>query len=163
MKHTLSRAITLSLVLVIVGGCLALAVVRLSQKATCMSPVFLASYHGPGASSMRALIQNMGGLPKSNAELEDSTTLPSSVQINPVASWEMEKLRVHRWRPLWEDIRDDDPNYGVAADFRVQYADGSSGILRWDTWQYGLALCPVVIGLGSGPPGKIEVLELGNR
>ncbi len=108
---------------------------------------------------MRALIQHAGGLPKSSAEVQSGPALASSVRIYAVANWEFKRVSVSDKWPLWESIRDDDPTYHVEVDFQVRYADGSESILRWETWRYGLVLCPLVLGYGDGPLGRIKIID----
>lgn len=134
---------------------------RLSQWGDCRSPLFVQAFAGPDAAAVAALIQRAGGLPKSDAEVLPGGQLPAAVAVFPVAEWDITGVRAIDFRPPWESIRDDDPTYGVELDIRVEYTDGERGTLRWSTWRYGLLLCPLVVGYGDGPPGRIDPLEPG--
>lgn len=136
------------------------ALVRLPQSGYCRSPLFIGAHYGPDASSVASLIQQAGGLPKSNAEVKPGLNFSQAVSIYPVSRWEIEKVSVWDKQPLWNRISDDDPTYGIAVDLRVHYGDGGRGVLRWNTWRYGLVLCPFVLGYGDGPPGRIELIDL---
>lgn len=154
------KAIVVAVALAL-AACAVLGVARLSQRGDCRSPLFVRAFAGPDASSVAALIAQAGGLPKSGAEVLPSVRLAPSVAIYPVAGWRVERVRVSDSLPLWESIRDDDPTYGIELDIRVEYADGERGTLRWSTWRYGLVLCPLVVGYGDGPPGRIDPMDSG--
>ncbi|MDW8325342.1 MAG: hypothetical protein RMK99_02145 [Anaerolineales bacterium] len=96
-------------------------------------------------------------MPKSSAELQVGPALPASIRTYPVTKWGLNSVRVGDSRPLWESIRDDDPTYRVQMEFWVRYAHGRESSVYWKTWHYDLVLCPLVIGYGDGPPGRIEV------
>lgn len=140
--------------------CATLALVRQPQSGNCQSPLFIGAHYGPDASWVVSLVQQLGGLPKSSVEVSPELNLSQPVSIYPVVSWEILRVSVQDNQPLWNRIRDDDPTYGIAVDLRVHYADGSRSVLRWKTWRYGMVLCPVVLGYGDGPPGRIELIDL---
>lgn len=140
--------------------CATLALVTQPQSGNCESPLFIGAHYGPDALSVASLIQRAGGLPKSNAEVKSGLNFSQAVSIYPVSRWEIEKVSVWDKQPLWNRISDDDPTYGIAVDLRVHYANGGRGVLRWNTWRYGLVLCPFVLGYGDGPPGRLELIDL---
>lgn len=128
------------------------------QDGKCQSPLFVGAHSNPGISSVTSMIQHLGGLPQSSMDL--GSELSESVNIYPVASWEIMKLSLWDDQPLLNRINDDDPTYGIAVDIQVHFADGHVGLLRWTAWRYGLMLCPIILTYGDGPPGRIELLDL---
>jgi len=142
--------------IIALGICFVLGATRVTQRGNCQAPLFVRS---ASVLPIGALIQQAGGLPKSSVEVQSGPALPASVRIYPVANWEFKRVSVGDDRPLWESIRDDDPTYSVEMEFQIRYADGSESILRWKTWRYGLVLCPLVLGYGDGPPGRIEIVD----
>lgn len=115
----------------------------------CDGPLMLTA-HGPEAAISR-FIEDTGGLPRG-----DWSLISNESPTAPVASWSVQQVRVRNHQPTWFALLDDDPTYGVEADIAVDFADGTTATLHWSSWRYGLALCPVVIGMGDGPPGEFR-------
>jgi len=40
----------------------------------------------------------------------------------------------------------------------VIYADGDTAVLQWSSWSYGIVACPILISMGSGPPGQLKIV-----
>lgn len=148
---------------IILGACVLIILVFLFTLSTkisaCHAPIFLGIYDSPD-STLSSFIQTYGGLPKTNTDLAHVQDRSAPVRIHPVMHWEVNSTQVHRPFSLWHAIRDDDPTYRISADIQVRYADGSESRLRWRSWRYGLAVCPIVVGMGDGPPGSIGVIAL---
>jgi hypothetical protein len=129
----------------------------------CQSPIFLAlnnSILGNPTPQFAVIIQRAGGLPTAGAELNDNgLNFSSNTSISPVLSWRINALTVVDTTPILTRVLDDDPNYGIAVDIEVHYADGSTRVLRWMTWRYGLVLCPAVTPYGDGPPWRIKPID----
>lgn len=104
------------------------------------------------------LIQGLGGLPKVSGELTLLTDFPGAVY--PESNWQVVRVVLENPFPTWQSIIDDDPNFGVQVDIQVDYRDGDKGLLRWETWRYGLLICPYLVSYGDGPPGRVEVISL---
>lgn len=126
---------------------------------SCTSPFFIGWSISPGA-AIESVVQQTGGLPKSNTELTPEMNLSSSEHIYVVDNWSIEQIRTSNTHSFWQSITDDDPVYGVNADVHVHYADGTQGVLRWNSWRYGLVLCPLVFNYGDGPTGAVEVIKI---
>ena len=129
------------------------------SRSACYSPLFINVNYGPNALAVNFLIHQAGGLPKSNTEVLEGLSLPPSVRVYPVTSWEIKSIMVGDSESLWNRVRDDDPTYNIEMEVHVQYADESDGTLIWRTWRYGLLVCPLVVGYGDGPPGHLEWIE----
>ncbi len=136
---------------------------RLLFSSSCREPIFLvrpSNVLGHPAPPLAAIVQQAGGLPTGRATLNaDNLSFSSQAGISPAASWTVSGFTVVDHTPVQTRVLDDDPTYGVTFDVEVHYADGSTRVLRWTTWRYGLVLCPIVIPYGDGPPWKIEPLD----
>ena len=40
----------------------------------------------------------------------------------------------------------------------VTYANGETAVLQWSSWSYGIVACPILISMGSGPLGQLEIV-----
>lgn len=128
----------------------------------CTRPMFLArgtNVLGNPIPQITAIIQREGGLPRTSLEMDSEFTFPSSTITFPVFSWRIVEVRVGSFQDVLARILDDDPTYRITVDVEVNYQDGSDRLLRWSTWRYGLALCPVVIPYGDGPPWQVTPLD----
>lgn len=133
-------------------------------NAQCQSPTFIGEYYGPER-ILSEVIQKNGGLPKADTEITIEMGTWEAVDVYPITDWRVAPPQVTSVTSILANLLDDDPTYSISANVNVQYADGSEGVLRWRSWRYGSALCPVlpvVIGRGDGPPGEIQVLRLSN-
>ena len=77
--------------------------------------------------------------------------------IYSVTDWDIEAVAVGNTNTLLDSLMDDDPVYSHTIDFRTYYTDGSEEQLRWSSWRYGIVVCPVVLLLGDGAPGEIDL------
>jgi len=124
----------------------------------CNSPVFVGYYEGNPVNIMESIVQAMNGLPKDNTELTLDSLKMEDVSIYPVAAWHIMRLQVSE--PEGQTLLDDDPTYGITADLKVSYEDGTESILQWSWWRFGIVRCPLVVNYGDGPLGTLRVLDV---
>ena len=104
------------------------------------------------------VIDEQGGLPQTDADLD-----APDVQriIVPVTDWDIRSAVLqNRDEDFIHALRDDDPVMSYAIDLDVAWEDGASGVVQWTAWRYGLVSCPLAISKGSGPTGKIRIIQL---
>lgn len=104
------------------------------------------------------VIDEQGGLPQTDADLDE----PDSQRvIAPVSDWDIRSAVLqNNDEDFIRALQDDDPVMSYAIDLDVSWEDGSSGIVQWTAWRYGLVSCPLALSKGSGPTGKIRIIAL---
>ena len=158
----MSKKASTSLITAVALLLLVAPIYLLNSNAQCNDPRFVnGTRHSQTPEALVAeLIQQFGGLPKTNVDLSmvsDGRSHPEL--IYPLNEWEITHSSVSRGLSLWHDLFDDDPNYGIDAEVAVEYSDGTTQILRWSSWRYGLVICPFAFPRGDGPAGRIEVIS----
>ncbi|GIK55785.1 MAG: hypothetical protein HND44_02955 [Chloroflexi bacterium] len=104
------------------------------------------------------LITELGGLPKTDLNIyEVRNSVTSVAAVYPVKDWNVELSRAARTPHL--ALFDDDPTYNQDFIIHVMFVDGDTAVLHWSSWSYGIVACPVVISLGSGPPGVLQAIH----
>lgn len=150
--------------LLLVAGVAVLAVcvlagLRLARPAACDSPLVVSNYFAPDR-VLLYFVQERGGLPRSDTEVTAALDPSAGVETYPIRDWSVERISVSSPFPLWQSVVDDDPTYMITVDTRVRYSDGGEAVLRWSSWRPGVAICPIVLDRGDGPPGAIELIRL---
>ncbi|MBX3058917.1 MAG: hypothetical protein KF770_20825 [Anaerolineae bacterium] len=138
----------------------AIIIVREIQTPVCESPViaFVRSEERQPEVIVKNLIAELGGLPRTDLDIyEVRNSVTSAAAVYPVKDWSIELSRVARTPHL--ALFDDDPTYSQDLIIHVMFADGDTAVLHWSSWSYGIVACPVVISLGSGPPGELQVIH----
>jgi len=79
----------------------------------------------------------------------------SRVSAAEVVDWRLQAAEAKNTQALVFSLLDDDPVYRLKVDLLVTYDDGSTAMVGWESWRYGLVLGPVVVSMGDGPPGYI--------
>ncbi|MCB0077154.1 MAG: hypothetical protein KDD73_06985 [Anaerolineales bacterium] len=118
-------------------------------------PRFILASASPNA-IVADLVAELGGLPKQPLDLD--RVEPRTATLYDVESWQIIRSTVRCSDSPWRTLTDDDPTYGHTIDIHVAYTDGASAVLRWESWRYGRALGPVVLGAGDGPRGTLRMV-----
>lgn len=121
----------------------------------CQSPLTL-SNRQQADSVVADVVSRLGGLPRTGIGLTVAEPA-NQVDVFPVTDWEIEEVTVGNTVSLLGSITDDDPVYAYAIEFRAFYTDQRELRLHWSSWRYGIVICPVVLPLGNGPPGRLAV------
>ncbi len=158
-KRRISLVVGLLLLSLILAGWLPVA-----SASRCNTPTFVQLATGAINSNptppLAKIIGQTGGLPTTGSEFNaNDLTFSSFSAIGAVDTWRITSFVVEDPTPVITRILDDDPNYAITMDVETHYSDGSTRLLRWTTWRYGLVLCPMVIPYGDGPSWKIALLD----
>jgi len=147
----------------ILGALVLASAARWAILGECRNPAILARPSlgvGHPLPDFDAIIAVTGGLPRSNAWWDGAAfEFPHFLRLAPVSAWRMRAIEAATTEPLHERVLDDDPTYTLVLEIEVDYADGTTGVLRWARWQYGLLLCPFVVPYGDGPEWQIQHLD----
>jgi hypothetical protein len=132
---------------------------RVVNGRDCRNPYFIARnspVQGNPIPPFADIIRQAGGLPRAGGEMDpDTFAFSSGAGIRPVTAYEIVYVRATDGQPLYTRALDDDPNYGLTVDVDITFADGTRRVMRWETWRYGLVLCPFVVPYGDGPPWRV--------
>ncbi len=133
------------------------AATQIAFTRSCQAPKILFDWSGQSQPNLIAeeLIAQHGGLPKTGIDLSVSQT--NKPQFYPVGLWHVPTSTATSNSFFW--TVDDDPTYLHEFDIYVTYQDGDLAVIRWSSWRYGRLLCPFVISLGNGPPGRLDVIS----
>ena len=153
--------ISLPILLVVI----ALFTAQKIRNPVCKSPLifFTRSKNNQPEAITTELISELGGLPKSDMDvhkvqsLVDTNGMPP---IFPVREWHINSSSVVN--SDFSTIFDDDPTYGHDFMIDVTYADGETAVIQYSSWSYGIVACPLLISLGSGPPGQLRITSSQN-
>ncbi len=136
-------------------------IVQKTRNPVCESPLilFIQSNNNRPEIIIDRIISELGGLPKTDMEIHkgqksvgDNQTPP----IYPVDEWIVKSSSVINSN--FNTLFDDDPIYSYDIVIHVTYTDGDTSVLEWSSWSYGIVACPILISMGSGPPGRLKVL-----
>lgn len=92
-------------------------------------------------------------------QVPDTTGAPFHKEDVPIVSAVARDISAENTFPLWTQLADDDPAYGLTVVYEVHYADGTTAAIEWLSWRYGFVVGPVVIVYGDGPPGEVTLLD----
>lgn len=152
IKHTL-------LALVIIAAFAGLLFYRQgSRNPLCQPAVFLGYPGNQPEQIITGVIDNLGGLPQAGADLADIT---DPRIIVPVADWRIRSAVVQNSDDHFvSTVRDDHAVMRYTIDLDVDWEDGATGIVQWESWRRGLVSCPVMISKGGGPMGAVRIVAL---
>ena len=154
-----NRVILITLSFLLLG--VAFFIVQRIRNPTCASPLILfiqSNNNQPEAITSR-LVFELGGLPKVDVDIDEAQNLVDADGMLPVYSvnkWAIDTSSVIN--SSFNTIFDDDPTYSYDFIIHVTYTDGDTAVLQYSSWGYGIVACPILISMGSGPPGQLKVL-----
>lgn len=128
---------------------------------TCESPLilFVQSNNNQPEAITNRIISELGGLPKTDMDVYEalkSVDIDHTPPIYPVNEWNIASSSVINSR--FNALFDDDPTYSHDFVIRVMYADGDTAMLQYTSWSYGIVACPILVSMGSGPPGQLKIM-----
>ena len=144
--------------------------VQRSRNPECQSPLILGYMysHNQPEEIANGLITKLGGLPKTNMDIHEALKLlgsNTSIPVYPVKEWHILTSRARNPEysgkvstSALKSLFDSEPMYNHNFKMQVVYADGDTAVLQWSSWSYGIVACPILISMGSGPPGQLKVL-----
>ena len=132
--------------------------VQRTRNPVCESPFIL--FTQSKANQPKAIVSNLiaklGGLPKPDMDVYRAIQFHDVPPIYPVKEWHVVAFSTANSR--FNKLFDDDPIYSHEFTLQVRYVDGDTTVLHWSSWSYGIVACPLLISLGSGPPGQLKVI-----
>lgn len=154
-----NRYILVTLSILLLG--VAFFIIQRIRNPTCESPLilFIQSNHNQPEAITNRIISELGGLPKTDMDVYDvqkSVDTDHTSPIYPVNEWTIESSSVTNSR--LNALFDDDPTYSHDFVIRVMYADGDTAMLQYISWSYGIVACPILVSMGSGPPGQLKIM-----
>ena len=149
--------ITLSFLLLGIG----FFVVQKIRNPVCESPLtlFVRSKDNQPEAITKRIISELGGLPKTDMDVYEalkSLDSDHTPPIYPVNEWAIESSSVINSR--FNMLFDDDPTYSHDFVIRVMYTDGDTAMLQYTSWSYGIVACPILVSMGSSPPGQLKIM-----
>ncbi len=153
------------LTLVLVGILITLAAIPLIlpssyiyKPGTLMPPLIIRDHQGSPQEWLARLLEQEGGLPKSDAALTHSDMgigFAVATEKHPIENWEIEQITVSSPHGLLEGAIKGEMVYMISVDFRAHFTDGDCASFKWHTWRYGWFYGLLAIDSGGGPAGDI--------
>lgn len=157
--NTVNKVTLTTLSVLLLGT--AFFVMQKIRNPVCESPsiLFIQSNNNQPEAITNRIISELGGLPKTDMDVYEalkSVDTDHTPPIYPVNEWTIESSSVIN--SSFNTLFDDDPTYSHDFVIRVMYADGDTAMLQYSSWSYGIVACPILISMGSGPPGQLKIM-----
>ena len=137
---------------------IALFLIQGSRNPLCQPALIVGFPDNRPQEIIARIIDEDGGLPQVDADLDAPDPKRA---IIPVTEWRIRSaVLTNSSASFIAALRDDDPVMHYTIDLDISWEDGASGIVQWRAWRYGLVSCPLVISRGSGPTGRVRIIEL---
>ena len=129
-----------------------------SRNPLCQPAVFLGFSGNQPEQIVSGMIDDLGGLPQADADLAD---IKDPRIVVPVAEWRVRSAVVQNDDANFiKTIRDDAPVMRYTIDLDVDWEDGASGVVQWESWRQGFVSCPLAVSKGAGPMGAVRIVAL---
>ena len=149
------------IVIIILLAVFAFIGIQRNRYLPCKLPLilFVQSKNSQPEAIVNKLISELGGLPKTDIDVYEAQKLVGAnktLPVYPVNEWAIKTSSVTNGS--FNTLFDDDPTYSHDFIIYVTYTDDDAAVLQWSSWSYGFVACPILISLGSGPPGHLKIV-----